>query len=45
MENLKKPIKIRIFGEINIDLQIFLRIINMAYSLFAVLKSLKVEEP
>jgi hypothetical protein len=41
MENLKKPIKVQAFEVFSIDLENFLKIINMAYSLFAVLKSLK----
>jgi diketogulonate reductase-like aldo/keto reductase len=40
MENSKKPMKISAFGVFNINLENFLRIINSAYSLYAVLKQM-----
>ena len=40
-EIFKKPLKIRAFQVFTIDLQTFLNIINTAYSLFTVMKSLK----
>lgn len=38
MENVKKPLKISVFGVYDVDLQTFGRIVNAAYSLFAVFK-------
>jgi 7tm Odorant receptor len=40
MENSKKPLKISAFGMFHINLENFLRIINSAYSLYAVLKKI-----
>lgn len=40
MENLKKPMKIRLFGFLDVNLVLFGRIMNSAYSLFAVLQKI-----
>lgn len=40
MENFKGAVKISAFGVVHVDLQTFGRIINSAFSLYAVLKSL-----
>lgn len=39
MENAKKPMKLTAFGIFELTLESFLKIINSAYSLFAVLKN------
>jgi hypothetical protein len=41
MERLKQPCKVAAFGVFTINLQTFQRIINMAYSLFTAMKTLK----
>jgi 7tm Odorant receptor len=40
MENSKKPLKIAAFGVFHVNLDIFLRIMNSVYSLYAVLKEI-----
>jgi odorant receptor len=40
MENLKKDMKINAFGVFDVSLDNFLKIVNSAYSLFALLKKL-----
>lgn len=40
VENLQKPLAVKAFNVFTIDLQTFLNIINTAYSLFAVLRTL-----
>jgi hypothetical protein len=39
MERLKHPFKVRAFGVFTINLDTFLNIINMAYSLFTAMKT------
>jgi 7tm Odorant receptor len=41
MENTKKSIKVSAFGVFELSLENFLKIINSAYSLYAVFKTLK----
>jgi hypothetical protein len=43
MERLKRPSKVAAFGVFPINLETFLSIINMAFSLFTAMKSLKDE--
>lgn len=40
-ENTKRPLKLSAFGVFELTLDTFLRIINSAYSLFAVLKNVE----
>lgn len=39
LENSKRPIRVSAFGVFNVTLDNFLKIINLAYSLFAVMRS------
>lgn len=39
LENSKRPIRLSAFGVFNVTLDNFLKIINLAYSLFAVMRS------
>jgi hypothetical protein len=41
MERLKHPFKVRAFGVFTINLDTFLNIINMAYSLFTAMKAVQ----
>lgn len=40
IENLRRPIKVRAAKLFDVDLEIFLFVVNSAYSLFAILKQI-----